>query len=120
MNKKELIYFIISFLKETLESEKNNYEEDYFFDQEEYDDFIDSIVCNLRGKLTKNNIENEWDGGADKEVIIFKDFDFVIKIPNILISIYKLDDVNKKYILKTIKALIKSCLTNLNLLIPKD
>ena len=45
---------------------------------------------------------------------------FVIKIPNILISIYKLDDVNKKYILKTIKALIKSCLTNLNLLIPKD
>ena len=45
---------------------------------------------------------------------------FIIKIPNILIAIYKLDDVNKKYILKTIKALIKSCLTNLNLLIPKD
>ena len=45
---------------------------------------------------------------------------FIIKIPNILIAIYKLDYVNKKYILKTIKALIKSCLTNLNLLIPKD
>lgn len=43
---------------------------------------------------------------------------FIVKIPNILIAIYKLDDVNKKYILKTIKALIKSCLTNLNLLIP--
>lgn len=42
---------------------------------------------------------------------------FIIKLPNILISIYKLDDVNKKYILKTIKALIKSCITNLNLLI---
>ena len=45
---------------------------------------------------------------------------FLIKIPNILISIYKLDNVNKKYILKTIKSLIKSCLTNLTLLIPKD
>ena len=45
---------------------------------------------------------------------------FIIKLPNILIAIYKLDDVNKKYILKTIKALIISCLTNLNLLIPKD
>lgn len=41
----------------------------------------------------------------------------IIKIPNILIAIYKLDDVNKKYILKTIKALIKSCLTNLKLLL---
>lgn len=45
---------------------------------------------------------------------------FIIKLPNILIAIYKLDDVNKKYILKTIKALIKSCLTNLSLLIPLD
>ena len=45
---------------------------------------------------------------------------FIIKIPNILISIYKLDDVNKKYIIKTIKALIKSCITNLSLLIPLD
>lgn len=45
---------------------------------------------------------------------------FIIKLPNILIAIYKLDDVNKKYILKAIKALIKSCLTNLKLLIPKD
>lgn len=45
---------------------------------------------------------------------------FIIKLPNILISIYKLDDVNKKYILKTIKALIKSCITNLNLLISED
>ena len=42
---------------------------------------------------------------------------FIVKLPNILIAIYKLDDVNKKYILKTIKALIKSCLTNLSLLI---
>ncbi len=45
---------------------------------------------------------------------------FIIKLPNILIAIYKLDDVNKKYILKTIRALIKSSLTNLNLLIPRD
>ncbi len=42
---------------------------------------------------------------------------FIIKLPNILISIYKLDDVNKKYILKTIKALILSCLRNLKELI---
>ena len=42
---------------------------------------------------------------------------FIIKIPNILIAIYKLDDVNKIYILKTIKALIKSCLLNLKELI---
>lgn len=42
---------------------------------------------------------------------------FIIKLPRILITIYKLDNVNKKYILKTIKALIKSCLTNLNFLI---
>ena len=45
---------------------------------------------------------------------------FIVKLPNILIAIYKLDDVNKKYIIKTIKALIKSCLTNLSLLIPGD
>ncbi len=45
---------------------------------------------------------------------------FIVKLPNILIAIYKLDDVNKKYIIKTIKALIKSCLTNLSLLIPLD
>lgn len=45
---------------------------------------------------------------------------FIVKLPNILIAIYRLDDVNKKYILKTIKALIKSCLTNLHLLILKD
>lgn len=45
---------------------------------------------------------------------------FIVKFPNILIAIYKLDDVNKKYIIKTIKALIKSCLTNLSLLIPGD
>lgn len=45
---------------------------------------------------------------------------FIIKLPNILIAIYKLDDINKKYILKTIRALIKSSLTNLNLLIPRD
>ena len=45
---------------------------------------------------------------------------FIIKLPNILIAIYKLDDVNKKYILKTIKALIKSCLTNLSLLMHLD
>ena len=42
---------------------------------------------------------------------------FIIKIPNILIAIYKLDDVNKKYILKTIQALIKSCIINLKELI---
>lgn len=42
---------------------------------------------------------------------------FIIKIPNILIAIYKLDNVNKKYILKTIKALIKSCIINLKELI---
>ena len=45
---------------------------------------------------------------------------FIVKLPNILIAIYKLNDVNKKYIIKTIKALIKSCLTNLSLLIPGD
>ena len=45
---------------------------------------------------------------------------FIVKLPNILIAIYKLDDVNKKYIIKTIKALIKSCLTNLSLLIHGD
>lgn len=45
---------------------------------------------------------------------------FIVKLPNILIAIYRIDDVNKKYILKTIKALIKSCLTNLHLLILKD
>ncbi len=45
---------------------------------------------------------------------------FIVKLPNILIAIYKLDDVNKKYIIKTIKALIKSCLTNLSLLLPGD
>ena len=45
---------------------------------------------------------------------------FIVKLPNILIAIYKLDDVNKKYIIKTIKALIKSCLTNLSLLITGD
>ena len=45
---------------------------------------------------------------------------FIVKLPNILIAIYRLDDVNKKYIIKTIKALIKSCLTNLSLLIPGD
>ena len=45
---------------------------------------------------------------------------FIVKLPNILIAIYRLDDVHKKYILKTIKALIKSCLTNLHLLILKD
>ncbi len=45
---------------------------------------------------------------------------FISKLPNILIAIYKLDDVNKKYILKTIKSLIKSCLTNLSLLMPLD
>ena len=42
---------------------------------------------------------------------------FIIKIPDIIIAIYKLDDVNKKYLLKTIKALIKSCLVNLKELI---
>ena len=42
---------------------------------------------------------------------------FIIKIPNIIISIYNLNDVNKKYILKTIKALVKSCIINLKELI---
>ncbi len=42
---------------------------------------------------------------------------FIIKLPKILIAIYKLGDVNKKYILKTINALILSCFKNLKELI---
>ena len=38
---------------------------------------------------------------------------FIFKIPNILVAIYKLDNVNKRYLLKTIKFLILSILKNL-------
>ena len=39
---------------------------------------------------------------------------FIYKLPSILTAIYNLDNVNKKYLLKTIKALVFSILKNLN------
>ena len=98
------------------------------------------ILKNLSdGTIYTNKVINDFIGSlSKKEREIFIDSLFIVlkktnlttldeiyknfykKIPNILFSIYELDDVNKKYILKTIKSLIQSCLTNLNLLIPKD
>ena len=83
---------------------------------------INDFISSLSKKERETFIENLFTVLKSTNLTTLDEIskNFIIKLPRILITIYKLDDVNKKYILKTIKALIISCLTNLNLLINKN
>ncbi len=88
------------------------------------------------GTIYTNKVINEWISNlTKKERAIFIDSlfsvlnstnlttldelskNFIIKIPDIIKAIYNLDDVNKMYLLKTIKSLITCCIRNLKFLI---
>ena len=80
MNKKELINFITSFLSDAFSFYKN----EEFADQYEFEKIVSEVVSELATDLReKKKINFYEDGGADKEVVIFEEFDFVLKIPKV-------------------------------------
>lgn len=80
MNKGELIKFVTSFLEDAFSFYRN---ED-FIDQYYFEKIISDTTSDLVSELRdKKNITLRIAGGADKEVIIFEDFDFVLKLPKV-------------------------------------
>lgn len=80
MNKGELIKFVTSFLEDAF----SFYQDEDFIDQYYFEKIISDTTSDLVSELRdKKNIALETDGGADKEVIIFEDFDFVLKLPKV-------------------------------------
>ena len=80
MNKKGLINFITSFLSDAFSFYKN----EEFVDQYEFEKIVSEVVSELATNLReKKKVNFHEDGGADKEVVIFEKFDFVLKIPKV-------------------------------------
>lgn len=79
MNKQELI----SIINDTFNEYFCCFSEDDFLTQLEFDDCIDDFTAKVRQKLYQLNINFTRGSGADKNVIIFSDYDFVLKVPKI-------------------------------------
>lgn len=75
---------IANIVSETLKDKiEFNFKKDVPIDQESYDDFIDMVSDNLEYNFSEMGIKFSTDGGADKNVFIFDNYDFVLKIPKV-------------------------------------
>lgn len=59
------------------------FSEDDFLNQTEFDDCIDDFTSKIENYFRNIKILFSSGGGADKNVIIFEDYDFVLKIPKV-------------------------------------
>lgn len=79
LNKQELISYINDFFINYF----SDYSEEDFLSQTNLDDSVDDFARVIEYNFSQMDISFSCDGGADKNVIIFRDYDFVLKIPKI-------------------------------------